>query len=355
MVTLGRVTYPETVDDPTKSLIFDWFQYREVCDNEKFNVFFNRVLTKSMRKYNQLLRIQPGEVITFEDGSSKAVNYDWMIQNYHELQHTTEEDIDVAETTSGSNTVNRDTRDVKDDYVMTSGRDTTNKNTTASSSGETGTVSESYSKHTNHDLASETDARFDRDLTDRRDADMHNDTINDSNDKTLGKSAPQSQSYLGTSGMPTTLDWQYPGSQGETSHHDAGGTWEHGNDQTRQGGWTKDHSKTTQTGYYDDEGNGRSTVNTSSYGVGQDNTTLNTSRSTINQGTVTGESTETGASSGEKTGYTSHDTLHREMMQGRSLDIATILENAKNFILGSSAWDFLYGEIDKCFISIYND
>lgn len=354
MVTLGRVTYPTIVDDPTKSLIFDWFQYREVCDNEKFNVFFNRTLNAAMRKYRQLLRIQPGETIEFEDGETKLVNYDWMIQTYHELQHTTEEDIDVAETTSGTNTVARDNREVTDGVVTTTGRDRLNKNTTAQSTGQTDVTSENYNKHQNN-LTDRTQDRFERDLTDKNTADMHHNTSNDSNDKTLGKAAPQSQSYLGTSGMPTTLDWQYPGSQGETKHTDAGDTHDNGYTQDRQTGFTTDDQTTNHTGWSDDAGNGKSKNISSNSGFGTEDSTTNINRQTMDDTTKTSESSEQGSSNVDKNGYTSHDTLHREMMQGRNLDIATILENAKNFILGSSAWDFLYGEIDKCFISIYND
>ena len=56
--TAGVITYPAAVTNDLKQTISDWFDNREVCDDDKFNAFFNRVLNRDLPRYNQLLRIE---------------------------------------------------------------------------------------------------------------------------------------------------------------------------------------------------------------------------------------------------------------------------------------------------------
>lgn len=74
------------MDEALQQTIYDWFQFRPVCDNDKFNIFFNRVLNRDMGRYNELLRIQPG-----------ISNYDWLVTKYQETQWSHE----------GQNNINR--------------------------------------------------------------------------------------------------------------------------------------------------------------------------------------------------------------------------------------------------------
>ena len=67
--------YPEKVDDATRKLVYDWFQYRKVCDNEKFPLFFNRRISHEYDRYQQLLRIEPG-----------VSKYDWLVSEYKEMK-----------------------------------------------------------------------------------------------------------------------------------------------------------------------------------------------------------------------------------------------------------------------------
>lgn len=69
------MTFPDSVDSALQTTIKDWFQYRPVCDNDRFNVFFNRVLNRDMARYNELLRVEPG-----------ISRYDWLVQRYHEME-----------------------------------------------------------------------------------------------------------------------------------------------------------------------------------------------------------------------------------------------------------------------------
>lgn len=77
MVTATPTLYPEQIDDALQGTIFDWFQYRNVVDNNKFPSFFKRILNRDYDRYTQLLRVQPG-----------IAEYDWFVENYLERQTT---------------------------------------------------------------------------------------------------------------------------------------------------------------------------------------------------------------------------------------------------------------------------
>lgn len=354
MITAERVTYPEIVDDPTKDLIFDWFQYREVCDNDKFNTYFNRTLKKCWRKYQELLRIQPGEMVLFEDGVTRRVNYDWMVQQYRELQHETNVEGESTESITGENSVTRNSSDEGIKTTTMIGDDTTARSN-VSSITTTGTSDTSNTNVTEYDTRDQMDGTTSVVSAEGVATGTDHNGNNSSNDKALGKAAPQSISYSGASGIPQSLDWSYPGSQSETDHTGSDSYTDDGTTSTSGTSDTTVGDVTTHTGDTTSTGASASESSSTTEGTGAEGVQFDTERTTAESDNRTGVQTEVGSNGSERTGSTSQDTTHREIMQGRSLDVATILENAKNFILGSTAWDFLFGEIDKCFISIYND
>lgn len=66
------------VDEATQSNLFDWFQFRQVCDNDKFITFYTRKLNLEWNHYQELLRIEPGPGLA---------SYDWLVTDYKERQH----------------------------------------------------------------------------------------------------------------------------------------------------------------------------------------------------------------------------------------------------------------------------
>lgn len=350
---MGRVTFPTIVDNPTKDLIFDWFQYREVCDNEKFNTFFNRTLSKCWRKYQQLLRIQPGEEVEFDDGVVRRVTYDWMVQEYRELMHETKDESENTESITSENGVTRNSSDEGVKTTTMVGDDTTARSgmTSVVTAGTSDTASSNVTDLDTRDEMNGTSSTTNADGTV---TDVDHDGSNGSTDKTLGKAAPQSISY-GSGGMPSTLDWQYPSSQQENKHEGTDGYNDTTNSSHSSVGSTTVGDVTTHTGDTTNSGTTATEHQQTSDGTSEEGVQFDTERATAENDSRTGVQTESGSSASAKIGSGTHDQTHKEMMQGRSIDIATLLENAKNFILGSTAWDFLYGEIDKCFISIYND
>ena len=304
MIQKGLITFPTTVDNALKSTIFDWFQYREVCDNEKFNVMFNRVLNQSMRKYNELLRIQPGQPFTI-DGVTHYVTYDWLIQNYRESLTQGS----VSGTTSGTKTLEKTGGGSDTETTRTTGTVVTDNDTSASNT-------RTYNEETQTDI--------DRDISNS----SSSSGSSSDNDMSLGKASPQSVSYAGaTSGMPSHLDWSYPGSQAES----------------KSTGTTSD----TSSGSSEEDTNQNSTHTgtVADSGTGTDDTTVThnlTVTKTIQHG-LDDTDEETSA------GTHSEDSESKVLESGRNIATATLLQNAKEFILGSSAWDYLYGRIDTCF------
>lgn len=300
------MTYPLTVDQATQATILDWFQYREVCDDEKFPTFFERTLRMSMRKYNQLLRIEPGQLLEFPDGVTRTVTYDWLVQNYREKLNHNVSNTDSAESSTSANTVSRTGSEQGSKSTHMTGEDNTDRDASNSNTRTDNTTSETESSGSSSG-------------TESADA------------KSLAKAAPQSASYVnGASGFPTTLDWTYPGQQSENK---SDGT---------SSGTTHDESETHNTGTVSNSGSGSEDV---------EFTTERTTTETDGK-TITGS--ETGSGTATKEGAIAIEGQSEEIENGRSIDIASLLTNAKNFILGTSAWQYLYGELDKCFMAIYD-
>ena len=70
--------FPEDVDDPLRETIKNWYHYRRLCvmNPEMFILFFQRTLSEHYLRYRELLRIEPG-----------ISKFDWLVQNYREMQN----------------------------------------------------------------------------------------------------------------------------------------------------------------------------------------------------------------------------------------------------------------------------
>ena len=295
------MTFPLSVDDATKQTIFDWFQYREVCDDLKFNNMFNRILVKSMRKYNQLLRIEPGQLLTFEDGVTRTVNYDWLIQNYREALTANEGSSHSVDEMSGGGTrsIENGGRDVR--TIAMTGSDSTERDA-SNSNTETRNLSDSSSGTT------------------------HDETETNNDNKSLGKASPQSVSYAGGgSGMPNNFDWSYPGQQSED----------------KQVGTSESDGRSSNSASH--------TGTVGNTGTGSEDIDFTTQRNTTDTLVKGATVDETNSTTEERENTTLNSNNQETQENGRNTDIPTLLQRAKDFILGSSAWDYLYAQIDKCF------
>ena len=148
------------IDEATQSLIYDWYQFRTVCDDEKFPVFFRRKLERCLHQYLQLCRLENS-------------TFDPLVASYHE--RLTEYSGLKSETHSDSKT------------------DTGSKNSTTTKNLTDQTI-------------------VDRDSSNSSSSASH--IADETTTKGAEKAAPQSVSYAGaTAGSLPALDWSYMSGQ----------------------------------------------------------------------------------------------------------------------------------------------
>ena len=75
MRTKNPNLYPNQIEELDREMINNWFDFRQVCDDDKFEVFFRRQLNLYYSKYLEMQRIEPG-----------YAHYDWLVNQYLEVQ-----------------------------------------------------------------------------------------------------------------------------------------------------------------------------------------------------------------------------------------------------------------------------
>lgn len=360
MINAQTIVWPASLDNPTKYLIVDWFGKRECCDKPAmFNLYLRRTLEKSLPHYRELLKIEPGQEFTDADGHTKIVSYDWLVKNYKARMVETSGTGATTKILTGSGGTTRTITNDGGETVTMYGSDmehkgqvvnrgvTDSKSEAVEKTGSSQTVSESgsstdYESHTDYDSSA---------------SGSHSDSGTDTS-VSLAKAEPQSISYgsgqTPQAGLPTALDWSYPGSQaeGKNTNSSSGTTSEtSGSDTDVDGSSDVSASASSATGTMDSE-------NREIAGYRQDNSTDETERQFGTQRTtekvLNGGSTIEDVKDTEDSEETSSENagVSKEQESGRDIDIATLLEGAKRFIMGSDAWDYLYREVDKCFIGV---
>lgn len=387
--------YPEIIPQDLQGVIYDWYQYRYVCDDEKFPVFFTRLLLKDYRQYEQLVRIEPG-----------VAEYDWLVSQYKELQRentdnetnvvSTEGNTATAETTSqekdgtltktynltdaGTNTraseneVNVTETIERDDTRTINGQDTKTLNLTDVTAKET-----SDSKVIDKDTSRTDVTDNDTSRTDVTDTDTSNTSLNDA--KSVARSLPMSSSAVGTDSNynVVSLDWGTASGQNQTTTRESGtgtvdttvtstGT----NDTTLNSDIAEDTTETltgseditlTKTGTEGNVNTGTDVLDSDEQKTRQETSeggytdTLNKTKTgtetDVNDETVEGSKNISVDKTEETTNTKTGSGRIREIMTGRNDQIALMLENAKQFIANTDAWDWLRHELDEVFMGVY--
>ena len=355
--------YPSEINihQAEKDVINSWFDLRYVCDNDKFVTFFQRVLIRDYGRYRELLRIEPN-----------ISKYDWLVQQYMESQ-TYNKGSDVTanngiatdttqQETTSNNTATRNTTDnlTGTHRNQVSGTDSTNKADThiTTHSGEDITTDATNSNMTTH-------------TTQQAGGSDNSVTYNHNNNKGLSKTQPMSVTYpngmsiddIGNIDDPNArgnrgvLNWSYPSEQNEQDTRNK-------EDSTTNYGRV-DNNNTTQS----NTGTG---TNTLAHGhritesvTGNDLTSHNVDGTDTDNETRTGTGTDTNSGTSSTEGTTTHDTssetvanrtnLTQHINTGRSIDTATLLSQARAFIINSSAMAWLIDRLEFCFMGVYND
>lgn len=301
-------SYP--VPETTKSIIMDWFQYRTVCDDEKFGTFFARKMNICALRFANLMRI---EMSSFDPLVSEYTEME-----LNEIQNRTSSGTEKSnrtgnDTTSGENTSVR-TPDLK--YNDTN-VDTTKDNTSRTSE-ITGRINDEGNSVTN---------------------DTRNTSV-ESKEAAMQKNAPQSISYMGASaGKIPDLDWQYATGQNQT---------ENDSNENMTDRVEVDDTRTSN--------NNQNTTETGS-NSGEKNFTSNRSE------TGTDSSSGTSSSKTERTENAENSKVNTENADGRKREIRTgrggltpqeAFRTAVTYLKSSSAFEWLKSELEECFLSIYD-
>lgn len=353
--------YPADFDDDAlKATIAEWFDYRNVCDNEKFVRFFQRILLKDYSRYEQLLRIEAG-----------IAQYDWLVQEYHEHKIDTRR---TPQLTVGVQAGDNETTTITpaETTKTNSGDDTTTKTGTVTGNADyTDTLVESTDVLNPYKETTTTTHPTKTIHTGIAENAVHEGTSGGDSVE-LNRDNPMSSSYVngvpmygfsnGASGSPgtaahqtvATLDWTNPSSQTESGTLNS----EKSTDKRDAlDNYTDEQTTYTGTDRVEKSMSGERTKARTVNGD-TDKKTYNTTdklthghvvkNTTDTAGTnvVAGTHTETTITTG------TDSTVVKDRFTGRHDAPADLLAKAARFIENTDAWDWLYKELETCFISL---
>lgn len=352
---MTELTAGSEIDESTSDAIFDWFQFRRVCHNDRFPTYFARQLKLVDHQYQEMLRLE-------------LTTWDPMIADYMERQITRA----AEDTTSGSSN-SKTTNDLTTSKSTTySGTDTQTTDRTQNQSGQTGnTRTNDLKSETTNNLTVTQDGTTSTsgEGTSTDAGSVTNKGTESSNNasgaRVLDGTTPDSATYTQPApsqpipGMPTQLSWAYASAQrqsdGAETHAGENESTEtrdlNGSTTSRSEG--SDHSTTTTTGgtTRDDTGTVTDAGTSSSELTGKDVTTLERGQRAEESGTSGGTVSVEGTTSGSN----KRDEDTRERYSGRHEAPPELLKRAWDYLYGSNSLKWLLAQLETCFFQIFDD
>lgn len=325
------------IDVGTQNALADWYDTREVCDDDNFVRFFRRKILICQDQYNGLLRIQRTE-------------FDPLVANYVErLIEDAEKNVNKS---AGTQTMNRGTTTettssrTPNITTTTTGRDGGQDTRTSTDGGTDTRETNGTNSETGH---SETERSEEHSSTGNTSG-----TSKDSNTMAEAtKNAPQSISYANASaGNIPGLDWSYMSGQHQTETNSNGETTGTSRDSGNSSGTdTTDNTRENTEKHTEKTTYGKTGTDTTAYGKTSENTTTQT-------GTDTTETTtrQSGADTNETTSENngSREGTSKTRETGRSGILPQdALARARDYIKITNAFIWLIGKLDTCFFGIY--
>lgn len=327
----GGYTYPESIPADLQAVIYDWFQYRYVNDNDRFETFFTRLLLRDYEQYNQLLRIEPG-----------ISKYDWLVTEYEELQRKSDSTQTTAKTGNTSTTKSETTSGTESQTIDTNRTET-------GTDGNTRTLTDASTERVIDTIDDSTTYTIDETTSNNRSGNQTTDNETNTDNQTLTRALPMSTTYGsgGASGFPAGLNWETASGQEETKGNrtDGGSITS-----SETGGGTRNADNVTVLDG-DRQRNVTHGGTITTVDSGTDSVTVDETKevSGTKSGTLQGSGSVTETGSGSVEGS---DTI-RQIRTGRNGQIANVLTRAKEYIQTSNAWEWLAGRIETCFMGIY--
>lgn len=317
-------TYPSIIPGELQAVIYDWYQDREVANDEKFPLWFSRLLKKEYHHYEQLLRIEPG-----------ISDYDWLVTQYRELQRYDNETDSTQDSLAITRrlTISENVSTEGEAHDTISGQHSETEETEA-----TYTKSESRTKDQDDTTTGSSSSTTDRD----------SETYDKGDTKTLRRALPMQTLYGGQDPWYATknisdqlFDWSTATEQDGTGSEN----------RTTESDDTSVSSSNTISFESDvtDRTTGTNTDEKTVSGSGSSSQTKNNTHedATTKDGTHTNTGSDSRHTSGER------ENLSQEITSGRNGQIAIMLENAKQFIENTDAWAWLETRIDTVFMGVY--
>ena len=375
--------FPSDVDAATQALIVKWFGYRQVAHSVFFPNWMERTLDRDYPRYQELLRIE---------ARTAGSEYDWLVTNYLERQvETKNTDTTTKSDTTTSNQTNERTYEAGISEVIVDSD--TDKDTGTTSMARTGTDTNLMTRNLSSILSGSEEVEESTSSEGTRTPNLTSENKNSNNNTSRhGFITRQAPYDMDLSGNNALLNISVNHTVGEDGVDTMNG--EVANDSHFMAGFpnlaiqnptaTSDeltdnaditYGHTTQSGTETTENEGSRTGETSRSETTSDTGTENNAR-TLNlndtqtdnltrthNGTTTktksGEDVDTTEISGtvtkSGTGSLAHDGVEREIHTGRSGQSPQfLLDEAVKFIKETSAWQWLYRQIDKCFMMCYD-
>ena len=318
------------IDEATQQNIYNWFQFRYLCDNSRFLAYFQRQVLLYQMQYLSYLRVETTEI-------------DPMVADYMERQilrdGSTVAKTTGTDTTTGSNNSTDSTEysgsDVTAFETERNGNSegTTNGTTTTTNSGsDVTTVEYGKTSNTNNESTTANEA-----------------TSSDSSDNQGMTGQTPDSSVYPASGFPENLQWQYASTQAQNKvtgeHSENSESTVNGSTTVTEGG----SDDTTLThGLKSEVVTTGNTTGTDSVS-GTDTTTVQHGQKVAN--TVTGDSSSSVEHNTSVDTTVNDDT--RERYSGRHESPQDLLDRARSYILNTNAFKWFIEKLDPCFLAFY--
>lgn len=304
-------------------MLTDYFRFREICDDEKMDVFFWRDLNIYANKYKALVRVE-------------TIDFDPMVNRYFESEFT--------HASSGSNNEVASVENIIESLSSNTG----NSRNDAHNIGTTNNTTDNTStSETNGITSSDGSVIGSTDTSGQTTVNSSGTTTVDNTTKSANKEAPMNAAGAGgTTGKLNNLDFTYATAysqtdgNSETSSQDTSTTATQSNTDTSTSTHTSDTSDTTT----------ESVGQTVSAGESE-NTSVTTDSFTNENASNTTSST-----SNSRTSNNSGNERSRNRYTGREgLTPQQAMALASDYLMNySTAFKWLCNNLEKNFISLYN-
>ena len=336
-------------DTELQSLIYDWYQLREVGDtDERFRVFFRRSINRGYDKFKLLAQLELSELPELADFAEHVSR---QLKANVSLTEAVNNVVSFVGEDTGSRQGTAETTVDEDTTLRRTGTDTDTVQTNNTVT-QTGTDTVEVTNTGTDALASTGTTKLDRTGT------VTNAQTQDAKHVEIGRGLPQSNSYSGAAaGSIPSLDWSTATNQYQSS--DNSGTQQQTNDLEDLTTINTTDTRTLNTST--DSVDTKNLTNTAS-GSTSDTLTHNTTDTGTNDSTTNSSTTESSSVTTENT-TTTEGNKRTSNEDHRAETTDRVVQRELETELKAKVWDYIAGSdafkyfcrvwLDECFFGLY--